>query len=281
MLLVQLAVYALWFVGAAALIMAAIMFLVSSRLRQRSRVASEWPQLACAQVTAEAGPLHLNGLTGPGPQGLLRSRLSRSECIWYGNRVMRNFWVTRWTGDGEGGSVPITEPRQEQVWEWDSGPFSLADSSGSVLIDPVLLRRTSNVFGYPKEQTVGETADDGPEAWHYRGGMIGALQDDGLLPPELLEALADPEARTFGYRVIEEIVLPDLSLHVFAVPAYRDGRAIMRTPYRDLPAISAVEPVPAGQARGSRRATRWAAVIGGAGLACFGLSALLLPMLTD
>jgi len=39
--------------------------------------------------------------------------------------------------------------------------------------------------------------------------------------------------------------------------------------------------VPDGQARGARRATRWAAVIAGAGLACFGLSALLLPMLPD
>ena len=112
------------------------------------------------------------------------------------------------------------------------------------------------------QQALGETADDGPEAWHYRSGMIGALQADGLLPAELFETLADPEACTFGYRVIEEIVRPDLSLHIFAVPGSRDGRVIMRSPFRDIPAISAAEPVPDGLARGRRKATRWAAVIG-------------------
>ncbi len=280
-MLVELAVILLWFIGGAAVIMAAIMVLVSSRLRRRSQVAGEWPQRSCAEVTAESGPLHLTGISAPGPHGMLRSRLAGSECIWYRNRVMRNFWVTRWTAEGEGGSVPITEPMQEQVWEWDSGPFALIDSSGSIPIDPALLRRTANVFGYPMEQALGETADDGPEAWHYRGGMIGALQTDGLLPAELFETLADPEARTFGYRLIEEIVRPDLSLHVFAVPASRNGRVIMRSPFRDIPAISAAEPVPDGLARGRRKATRWAAVIGGFGLACFGVSALLLPMLPD
>jgi hypothetical protein len=280
-MLVELAVIFLWFIGGAAVIMAAIMVLVSSRLHRRSKVAGEWPRRSCAEVTAESGPLHLTGIGAPGPQGMLRSRLTGSECIWYRNRVMRNFWVTRWTAEGEGGSVPITEPRQEQVWEWQSGPFALIDASGSILVDPALLRRTANIFGYPVEQELGETADEGPEAWHYRSGMIGALQAGGLLPSELFEALADPEARTFGYRVIEEVVRPDMSLHVFAVPGRQNGRVIMRSPFRDIPAISAAEPVPDGLARGRRRATRWAAMIGGAGLACFGLSALLLPMLPD
>ncbi|HEY7012835.1 MAG TPA: hypothetical protein VH480_08775 [Streptosporangiaceae bacterium] len=278
-MLVELAVIFLWFIGGAAVIMAAIMILVGSRLRRRSQAAGEWPNRSCAEVTAESGPLHLNGVSAPGPQGMLQARLSATECIWYRNRVMRNFWVTRWTADGEGGSVPVTEPMQEQVWEWESGPFSLADSSGGVLIDPALLRRTANLLGYPMQQVIGETLDDGPEAWHYRGGMMGALQADGLMPADLLDALAEPEARTFGYRVIEEVLHRDMSLHVFAVPSTRDGRVIMRSPFRDLPAISAAEPVPDGQARGARKATRWAAVIGGAGLACFGLSALLLPML--
>lgn len=278
-MLVQLAVIFLWFIGGAAVIMAAIMTLVSCRLRRRSQAAGAWPHRSCAEVTAESGPLHLNGISAPGPQGMLRARLSGTECIWYRNRVMRNFWVTRWVGDGDGGSVQVTEPMQEQVWEWDSGPFSLIDASGSVLIDPALLRRTANLLGYPMQQAIGETLDDGPEARHYRGGMMGALQADGLMPPDLLDALADPEARTFGYRVIEEVLHPDMSLHIFAVPAGRDGRVIMRSPFRDIPAISAAEPLPGGQARGARRATRWAAVIGGAGLACFGASALLLPML--
>ena len=170
---------------------------------------------------------------------------------------------------------------QEQIWEWDSGLFSFSDSSGSVLMDPALLRRTANVLGYPKQQVIGETLDEGPEAWHYRNGMMGALQADGLMPSELLDALAEPEARTFGYRVIEVVLRPDMSLHVFAVPASRDGRPIMRSPFRDVPAISAAEPLPAGLARGGRKATRWAAVIGCAGVACFGVSALLLPMLAD
>jgi hypothetical protein len=291
-MLVQLAVIFLWFIGGAAVIMAAIMILVSSRLRRRSQAAGEWPNRSCAEVTAASGPLHLNGFSAPGPRGMLQARLSATECIWYRNRVMRNFWVDRWQPAGsvrdskliKGHSedaewILVTEPEQEQIWEWESGPFALIDGSGSVLIDPALLRRTANLLGYPMQQVIGETQDEGPEAWHYRSGMMGALQDDALLPSDLLDALADPEARTFGYRVIEQVLRPDMSLHVFAVPAGHDGRPIMRSPYRDIPAISAAEPLPTGLARGGRKATRWAAVIGGAGLACFGLSALLLPLL--
>ena len=282
MLLVRLAVYVLWLVGGFAVIAAAIMIAVSSRLRRRSRVAGERPHLTCAEVTAESGPLHLTGISAPGPDGMLRARLSGSECIWYRDLVLRNFWVTRWVGYGEDASPrQITEPVQEQIWEWDSGPFALIDETSSVLIDSSLLLRTANVFGYPREQAIGETLDEGPEAWHYRTGPIGALQHDGLLPSELLDALADPEARTFGYRVIEEILRPDMSLHVFAVPASRDGRPIMRSPFQGIPAISAAEPLPTGLARGGKKATWWAAVIGGAGLACFGVSALLLPLLAD
>jgi hypothetical protein len=280
-MLVELAVFFLWFIGGAAVIMAAIMMLVSSRLRRRSQQASEWPHRSCAEVTAASGPLHLNGMTAPGPQGMLRARLSGSECVWYSNQVLRHFWVTVVYGDAEGLPYSEDQPREEQIWEWDSGPFALTDGSGSVLMDSALLRRTANVLGYPKQRAIFETLDEGPEAWHYRSGLIGALQADGRLPSGLLEDLADPDARTFGYQVIEQILAPDMSLHVFAVPASHDGRPIMRSPYRDVPAISAAEPVPDGQARGARKATRWAAMIGGAGLACFGLSALLLPMLPN
>ena len=75
-MLVELAVICLWVIGGAAVVMAAIMALVSSRLGRRSKAAGEWPHRSCAEVTAESGPLHLMGISAPGPHGMLRGRLS-------------------------------------------------------------------------------------------------------------------------------------------------------------------------------------------------------------
>jgi len=272
-----LAVYLLWFVGGCAVIMAAIMGVTAATLRRRGRAASRWPRYACAQVHPEAGPLHLSGASAPGPAGLLRGRLSGQECVWYRDRVLRNYWVDRWRPSGEDSMKLVTEPEQEQVWAWESGPFALTDATGSVLMAPALLQRTANVLGHPRQQVLGETRDKGPEPGRYHSGALGALQAGGLLPPGLLDRYAEPAARTFGYRVIEEILRPDLSLHVFAVPGDRDGQPIMAAPVPDVPAISAQAPVPAGLIGGARRATRWATVLGGAGLACWAGSVLLLP----
>jgi len=272
--LLQLAGYLLWIPGGFAITAASILALVSFRLRHRGQAAEAWPRRTCGQVHAGSGPLHLHGASAPGPAGLLRGCLSQADCVWYREQVFRRYWVTRMRLTGEGWEE-VTEQVQELIWEWDSGPFALRDETGRVLIAPALLGRTLNAYGHPKDRVVDEVRDAGGAVWPYQSGELGALRAHGLLPDGLLDGFAQPDARTFGYRVQEEILRPDMPFRVFAVPADLDGEPIMATPFQDIWAISA-EPMPAVLAGGGKRGMAWAVWMGLAGLACFAVSALFL-----
>jgi hypothetical protein len=271
----QLVGYVLMLFGSAAFTAVLIMVVVRFRLSRASRAAEPWPLYGCAQVRAGSGPLHLHGASAPGPAGLLRARLSRSECVWYRERVLRRYWVTRMRLTNDEWQE-VTLPAQEVIWEWDSGPFALRDETGSVLVAPALLDRTLNAHGHPVQRNVvNEVRDSGAEAGHYQSGELGVLLAHRQLPAGLLDRFAEPDARTYGYCVQEDILRPSLPFRVFAVPADLDGEPIMATPFKDVWAISA-EPMSASLARGGKRATGWAVWIGLASLACFVVAALLL-----
>jgi hypothetical protein len=273
--LLRLAAYLLWIPGLFAVIAAVILPVVSSGLSRRSRVAGSWPRIGCGEVRAGDEPVHVHGASAPGPAGLLRGRLSGSQCVWYRMRVRRRFMVKRirYVGD-EWTEVDVLA--EEQVWAWDSGPFAVRDGTGSVLVASALLGHTLNVLGRPAERgVVDEVRDEGAEAWHYQNGKLGVLLADGALPPGLLESFADPGHRTVGYRAQEDILRPELPFHVFAVPGGLDGESIMAAPFQDVWAISA-DPMPVSLARGGRRTRSWAVRFGLAGLALFAVSALLL-----
>ena len=150
----RLAAYLLWIPGLFAVIAAVILPVVSSGQSRRGRVAASWPQIGCGQVRA-AGvggmgdePVHVHGASAPGPSGLLRGRLSGSECVWYQVRVLRRFLVKQIRyGAVEWAEADVLV--EEQIWAWDSGPFAVRDETGSVLVAPALLEHTLNVAGHP------------------------------------------------------------------------------------------------------------------------------------
>jgi hypothetical protein len=273
-LFLRLAAYLLWLPGGFAMIAAVILPIVGSRLSHRGRAAAPWPQLSCADVRPGPRPVHVHGASAPGPPGLLHARLSGSGCVWYRQRLIRRYLVTRiqYTGDDW---MEVDVLVEEEIWAWDSGPFALQDGSGSVLVAPLLLAHTVNAAGRPAVTVVDEIRDEGGEPWRYQGGALGALLKHGTLPPGLLDRFAGPAARTSGYRVQEDILQPGSPFYVFAVPGELGGEPIMAAPYQDVWAIS-VEHMPVTLARGGRSAWAMGAWFGAAGLAFFALSAVLL-----
>jgi hypothetical protein len=278
-LFLRLAGYVLWIPGGFAIIAAVIMPVVGSGLSRRSRVAAAWPRLSCAEVRAGPGeptPVHVHGTSAPGPQGPLAGRLSGSECVWYRDRVLRRYLVTRIYYDDNDGRTEVDELFEEEIWAWESGPFAVSVDTGSVLVAPALLEHTLNAHGHPAQRgAVDEVRDEGADPWRYQSGALSDLVAGGVLPPGLLEQFAGPGARTSGYRVEEDILRPGLPFYVFAVPGDLDGEPIMAAPFEDVWAISA-EPMPVSLARGGRRARSWAIRFGLAGVALFAASALLL-----
>jgi hypothetical protein len=182
----RLAAYLLWIPGLFAVIAAVILPVVSSGLSRRSRVTASWPQIGCGQVRAGGAggePVHVHGASALGPAGLLRGRLSGSECVWCHLRVLRRFLVKQIRyGADEWAEVDVL--MEEQIWAWDSGPFAVRDETGSVLVAPALLEHTLNVAGHPAERNVvDEVRDEGADPWHYHSGRLGDLLGAGALPP--------------------------------------------------------------------------------------------------
>lgn len=269
---VTLGVALLWIPGLFGLIAMVIFLIVGSRLWRGGQVARQAPPARCADVRAGSRPVHLSGASSPGPRGLVTAPVSGIECVWYRDRVYRLYESSRWQ-DGADGWEQVATRVQEQVWEGGSGPFALRDESGSVLLHPVVIdRRTTR--GYPKEEAVDDQREEGPEPRNYEYGPVGVLTSSGLLPAGFLGRFAGPEARTFGYRVTEEVIRPGVPFHVFGVAAQRDGQPVM-APVGDIPAIS-VDGMGLVLTRGGRSATAMALGFGLAGAACLAASALLL-----
>ncbi len=274
MLFLRLAAYVLWIPSGFAIIAAVILPVVGSRLSRSGRDAASWPQAGCAQVRPGSGPVHVHGASAPGPRGMLSGRLSGSECVWYRERLLRRYMVTRirYTSDDW---MEVDEEVEEQIWARDTGPFRLRDETGSILVAPALLEHTLNAAGLPVQKVLDEIREEGGETSRYQAGRLGVLLDQGVLPRELLDQFAGPGARTTGYRVCEDILRPELSFHVFAVPSELDGQPMMAKRYKDVWTIS-VEHMPVSLARGGKRARAWAVRFGIAGVALFAASVLLL-----
>jgi hypothetical protein len=272
-LFLRLAAYVLWIPSGFAIIAAVILPVVGSRLSRSGRDAATWPQAGCGQVRPRSGPVHVHGTIAPGPQGMLSGRLSGSECVWYRERLLRRYMVTRirYTSDEW---IKVDEEVEEQIWARDTGPFRLRDETGSVLVAPALLEHTLNAFGLPVQKVLDEIREEGGETSRYQAGRLGVLLDQGVLPGELLDQFAGPGARTTGYRVCEDI-RAGLSLHVFAVSGELDGQPMMAKRYKDVWTIS-VEHMPVSLAGGGKRAKAWAVRFGIAGVALFAASVLLL-----
>ena len=266
MLFLRTAAYILWIPGGFAMIAAVILACVGSSLSRRGREAASWPQSGCAQVRAGSGPVHVHGTSAPGPRGMLSGRLSGTECVWYQERVLRRYMVTRNEFD---------EEIEELIWARDSGPFGFRDETGSVLVAPALLGHAANVLGHPAEKVLDEFREEGGETWRYQAGRLGVLLDQGVLPRAVLDQFAGPGDRTMGYRVCEDILRPGLPFHVFAVPGELDGQPIMAERYQDAWTISA-DRMPVSLARGGKRAKGWAVRSGLAGVVLFAVSAVLL-----
>jgi len=96
----------------------------------------------------------------------------------------------------------------------------------------------------------------------------------GLLPTGLLDKFAVPDARTYGYRVTEEIIRPGVPFHLYAIAADLGGKPLM-TPVGNTPAIS-VDGMGMVLSRGGRTAARMALSFGLGGAGCLVLSGLLL-----
>ena len=274
MLFLRLAAYVLWIPSGFAIIAAVILPVVGSRLSRSGRDAASWPQAGCAQVRPGSGPVHVHGTSAPGPRGMLSGRLSGSECVWYRERLLRRYMVTRirYTSDEW---MEVDEEVEEQIWARDTGPFRLSDETGSVLVAPALLEHTLNAAGLPVQKVLDEIREEGGETSRYQAGRLGVLLGQGVLPRELLDQFAGPGARTTGYRVCEDILRPGLPFHVFAVPGELDGQPMMAQRYKDIWTIS-VEHMPVSLARGGKRAKAWAVRFGIAGVALFAASVLLL-----
>ncbi len=169
----------------------------------------------------------MHGASAPGSRGLLRGRLSGTECVWYRMRVLRRYLVKqiRYVGD-EWTEVDVLV--EDEIWAWDSGPFAVRDSTGSVLACPALLEHTLNALGHPAEkELVDDVRDEGADPWPYRSGKLGILLADGMFPAELLDRFAHPSNRTAGYRVQEDVLRPGKPFYVFAVPGELGGEPIM------------------------------------------------------
>jgi hypothetical protein len=172
--LLRLAGYVLWIPAAGLIFMALILLLVSSRLSVRSRVAARFPGCGRGQVRAGSGPVHVRGASAPRPAGPLMGYLAGASCVWYRDRVLRRHWVTRVRYPNDEWAE-VDELAEEQIRAWDSGPFTIADDTGSALLYPVLLDRTLNALGHPVQQTLDEVRDGGADPWQYHNGRLGVL----------------------------------------------------------------------------------------------------------
>jgi hypothetical protein len=277
-LVLRLLAYLLWIPALFAVIAAVILPVVGSGLSRRGRVAASWPQRSCAEVRAwprGPEPVHVSGVSAPGPRGVLRGRLSGEECVWYRMRVLRRYLVKqiRYVADEW---IEVDVLVEDEIWAWDSGAFAVQDATGSVLVSPALLEHTLNALGHPAEkEVVDEVRDEGADPWHCQGGKLGILLADGALSGGLLDRFAHPSNRTSGYRVQEDMLQPGKPFYVFAVPGETGGEPVMAARYQDVWSISA-EPMQVTLARGGRRTRSWAARFGLAGLALFAVSAVLL-----
>jgi len=107
--LLTLGIAVLWIPGIFFLIGALIWLFVGSRMRLGGQVAARAAPVRCAQVRIGDPPVHLNGLTAPGPRGLLTAPVSGVQCVWYRARLFRIYQSSLWQNTSEGWE-PVAAP---------------------------------------------------------------------------------------------------------------------------------------------------------------------------
>lgn len=89
--------------------------------------------VAAAGTGAFAEAVELAGKTAPGPEGILVSPLSQTECVWHRQKVTRKYREVRHDSDGK---RQVSTEEEVISDEKSSTPFYLVDAAGSVIIVP-------------------------------------------------------------------------------------------------------------------------------------------------
>lgn len=208
--------------GIAALVIAGILLwqALEHRRDRQGYLASEQTtsgtlrQLADAAAAA-AGPgafsqfVDLEGVAEAGPNGLVVSPVSKTECVWHAHRVTREYEEIHHDSDGD----QRRQKREEVVDEGRSNAwFHLRDDEGRVAVAP------------------GRTRVDGArkQVSDYRP----AEQNDsvGISLGSLNIRLPGGSGGTLGYTYEEWVVLPGTQLYVQGEAEDRRGYITIRDP---------------------------------------------------
>lgn len=164
--------------GLVVLLVAGGLFYAATRQRARAEASLATSTTGCGELVMLAAAVateiddtpfrqqvELAGTAGAGPRGALEGPLSTRAVVWWRTLVEREYEEDEWTTDSQGKRRREVVRRTETVSEESSNQaFSLTDSTGSVLIDPM---------GMPIDRPV-ETHDERrpPEAG---GGLAAAV----------------------------------------------------------------------------------------------------------
>ncbi|MFC3998457.1 GIDE domain-containing protein [Nocardiopsis sediminis] len=90
-------------IGTALLIGAAILAPLAIRAVRRWSLQKAVADLRPRALATLAGQrVEITGLAAPGPDGVIESRLARTDCVWNGHEVLRHYWsLTRDAATGE------------------------------------------------------------------------------------------------------------------------------------------------------------------------------------
>jgi hypothetical protein len=212
-----------WFVAGAVLFNVAIAFAVFAfRAHRRRRVMTDTATVSARDLaalragsagTTAAGsfrhPCEVKGLAQPGRAGLLKSDLSRTECVWHGHVVLRRY---RSTSRDSSGRTSTSTDEERVAGHISDAPFAVADQTGGVLIRPEGLEaeETDEVLDsyVPKEHAPAEFA-----IGDFNIAVPGGLLDN-----------------TLGYRYIEWVIRPGRSVYVLGEAADEVGTLTVGKP---------------------------------------------------
>lgn len=140
----------MWIAGLVGLVLAAVFGYLASRARSRLRAMAGAETLTARELTAlqEAAATaagagffqhecEVVGVAEPGSNGVLRSELSDTECVWHRHIVTRKYWTTERRRNSNGDYRSHRVERQERVADAESSqPFSVRDQTGTVVVHP-------------------------------------------------------------------------------------------------------------------------------------------------
>jgi hypothetical protein len=135
------------------------------------------PRLTCADLAAAGrlpGRVLVSGVTTPGPRGPLTSPGFRVPCLWY------RFAVTEAAQGETGTGDPFSSPTASIARGTMGGPVTVADGTGSVLLDVDLA-----ISHGPGKGIIAELLDEaelGRGQHADAGSALGHLERAGLLP---------------------------------------------------------------------------------------------------